>query len=248
MRILVCIDDTDNIESRGTGELAEILAKSIEKNKWGKSEPVTRHQLLVHPDIPYTSHNSSMCFLAEIGAEYLIAFTVFAEAFLLRESAEGSDPGLCVVNLDELSDPESLIAFGRKAKTQVITKEEAYRLAESLHIHLSEHGGSGLGVIGSLAGTGLRLTGNDGRFRGKIKIDAENDIIDVAEIKHKSSISIVKTLDGRELKDDEKIRLGEKVKTVLLEGKCTLLVFPIPEQQAVDALWQTCTKQHLKVY
>ena len=102
MNIFVCIDDTDNIDSRGTGELASLLAKALEKNGWGESQAVTRHQMLVHPDIPYTSHNSSMCFAAEIAAEHLSALTEFAKEFLVRESAEGSDPGLCIVNLDAL--------------------------------------------------------------------------------------------------------------------------------------------------
>ena len=92
--ILVCIDDTDNIDSRGTGELAAMLADIIEEKKWGTSTPVTRHQLLIHPDIEYTSHNSSMCFEAEIEAEYLADITCFSMDFLLNESAEGSDPGL----------------------------------------------------------------------------------------------------------------------------------------------------------
>ncbi|MEI6125745.1 MAG: hypothetical protein WCQ99_04240 [Pseudomonadota bacterium] len=245
MQILVCIDDTDSIDSRGTGELASLLARALENKGWGKSEPITRHQMLVHPDIPYTSHNSSMCFAAQIDPEYLTAFLEFARDFLTRESAEGSDPGLCVVNLDELTDPEDLIAFGLRAKKQVLTKEEAYDLAGRLHIHLSEHGGTGLGIIGSLAGTGLRMTGNDGRFRGKFKIEADSDVVAVAEIKRQTGIHLVKSLDGRVLLDSEKVRLGEKVKAVLLEGKATLLVLPGPEAQG---LWQACTQQHLKAY
>jgi hypothetical protein len=248
MKILVCIDDTDNIDSRGTGELAGLLAKALEKNGWGTSEPVTRHQLLVHPDIPYTSHNSSMCFAAEIHSEHLSTFREFAEDFLTRESAEGSDPGLCIVNADSLPDAEHLIAFGRKAKNQVVTKEEAYGLAKRLQIHLSEHGGTGLGIIGSLAGTGLRLTGNDGRFRGKFKLETESDIVEVAEIKRQTGIHIVKSLDGQVLHDSEKIKMGDKIKAVLLEGRATLLVSPVSSEDSDQATWQTCTKQQLKVY
>lgn len=58
MQMLVSIDDTDNLESRGTGEIASLLAKLLEEREWGKAQVITRHQLLVHPDIPYTSHNS----------------------------------------------------------------------------------------------------------------------------------------------------------------------------------------------
>jgi len=160
INILVCIDDTDNIDSRGTGELASILAETIERKSWGKATPVTRHQLLIHPDIEYTSHNSSMCFEANIEQEYLADITRFSMDFLLKESAEGSDPGLCIVPLDTLKDKQELINYGHNAKKNVLSKETAYALAKKLDIHLSEHGGTGIGVIGALAGTGLRLSGN----------------------------------------------------------------------------------------
>jgi hypothetical protein len=245
MKILVCIDDTDNIDSRGTGELASMLAEALEEKGWGRAEPVTRHQMFVHPDIPYTSHNSSMCFAAEIAPEHMTAFVEFAKAFMVRESAEGSDPGLCVANLDILRDPEALIVFGRRAKRQIVTKEEAYSLAGRLGIHLSEHGGTGLGIIGSLAGIGLRMTGNDGRLRGKLKIESDTGIINVAGIKRQARIDVVKSLSGQELDDTETVALGDHLKAVMLEGQSTLLVFLSPEG---IAKWQTCTKQHLRAY
>jgi len=248
MNILVCIDDTDNIESRGTGELASLLLKALEENGWGKCAHVTRHQMLVHPDIPYTSHNSSMCFAAEIAPVHLEAFTEYAVAFLTRESAEGSDPGLCIVRVDELACADDLIAFGRKAKQQVVTKDEAYSLARRLDIHLSEHGGTGLGVIGALAGTGLRMTGNDGRLRGKLKMKTETGFASVSDIMLQTGVEVVKSLEGAELDSGERIALGDHLKAVMLDGKVTLLVYPLPPEQSPEAPWQTCTKQQLKIY
>ncbi|MBN2107140.1 MAG: hypothetical protein JW832_06900 [Deltaproteobacteria bacterium] len=247
MNILVCIDDTDNIESRGTGELASLLAQALEKNGWGKTEPVTRHQLFVHPDIAYTSHNSAMCFAADIVPGHLASFTGFAKEFLARESAEGSDPGLCIVTIDALAGRDDLIAFGRRAKQQVLTKQEAYGLAQRLGIHLSEHGGTGLGIIGALAGSGLRMTGSDGRFRGKFYVDTATGIVDVAELKRQTGVAVVKSIGGPVLHEAEKVQLGDKVKAVLLEGRSTLLVTP-NTMDAARAPWQTCTKQQLKVY
>ena len=243
--ILLCIDDTDNIDSRGTGELATMLADIIEEKKWGKSTPVTRHQLLIHPDIEYTSHNSSMCFEAAVEPEHLSDITRFSMDFLTKESAEGSDPGLCIVPLDNLKDKQELIDYGRSAKQNVLTKETAYSLAEKLNIHLSEHGGTGIGVIGALAGTGLRLSGNDGRFRGHFKIDRQSDVVTVSQIKDQTHVDCAKTLDGEFLSDSEQIKLGDKVKSILLENKSTLLVFKDPAEPEV---WQTCTKQQLKKY
>jgi len=243
--ILVCIDDTDNIDSRGTGELASIMAATIEEKCWGKATPVTRHQLLIHPDIDYTSHNSSMCFEAEIEPEHLADITRFSMDYLVNESAEGSDPGLCIVLLDTLKDKKELINYGCRAKKSVLSKKTAYALAKKLDIHLSEHGGTGIGVIGALAGTGLRLSGNDGRFRGHFKIDRQSDIVSIGQIKEQTHVECVKTLDGEFLLDSEQIKLGNKVKAVLLENKSTLMVYKNIEEPDV---WQTCTKQQLKNY
>ena len=247
MRILLCIDDTDNLESRGTGSLASELARDLEEKGWGKSRFVTRHQLLMHPDIPYTSHNSAMCFAADIDAASLESIIGHATMFLGRESAAGSDPGLCVVAVDRLRSPETLIAFGHRAKKFVLAKPDAYALANQLGIHLSEHGGSGQGVIGALAGAGLRLSVNDGRLKGHLTMGTKNGAAVVAEICAHDDVDEVRSLGGVALKDWELVRFGEKVKTVLLGGKSVLLV--VPATGAADGIaWQTCSKQQLRSY
>jgi hypothetical protein len=244
MRLLVAIDDTDNLESVGTGELAAVLSASLAQRGWGKGGDVTRHQMLVHPDIPYTSHNSAMCFPADIDDAYIDEFIARAETFLQLESASGSDPGLCVAEIERLSAPDELIAFGKSAKQVVLEKETAYELAKRLGVHLSEHGGTGQGVIGALAAVGLRMTGNDGRFKGHFKIDATDGIVTPRDIRRQTHVEVVKTMDGTVLEDSEKIRLGHKVKAVLLDGKSTLLVTALEG----DIKWETCRKQQLRGY
>ncbi|HEY6871810.1 MAG TPA: hypothetical protein VI298_03670 [Geobacteraceae bacterium] len=247
MRILICIDDTDNLESRGTGDLASEIARELELNGWGKSRYITRHQLLVHPDIPYTSHNSAMCFAADIEVSCLDRIIAYASAFLARESAAGSDPGLCVADVDRLASPDQLIAFGRKAKQSVVTMAEAYTLAEDLGVHLSEHGGTGQGVIGALAGAGLRLSGNDGRLKGHLAIETANGTVAVGDICAHPDVDEVRTLSGSLLAGAETVRLGDRVKTVLLNGKSVLLVVPV-EGAPGGIGWRSCSKQQLKKY
>jgi len=247
MRIAISIDDTDNQESRGTGALASLLAEEIEHRNWGVSRYVTRHQLLVHPDIPYTSHNSAMCFTADIAPEHLQNVIDYAAGFLSRESACGSDPGLCVVSLDRLEHCADLVEFGRRAKEEVLSKEAAYAMARQVGVHLSEHGGSGQGVIGALAGAGLRLSGNDGRLKGCLPVAAGSGRISVAELRAHGDVDEVRTIDGREAAGDELVRLGDKVKTVLLEGKAVLLIEPLAGT-ADGVAWQTCSRQRLKSY
>ncbi|MGO9555772.1 MAG: hypothetical protein ACLP2U_12175 [Syntrophobacteraceae bacterium] len=247
MIILVCIDDTDNLESRGTGKLASLLAADLERNCWGKSSFITRHQLFVHPDVPYTSHNSSMCFSAELDYPNVDRFIAHSSEFLEKESAQGADPGLCVVVVDKLVSPEPIIDFGLRAKREVLAKRDAYDLACRHEIYLSEHGGTGDGVIGALAGVGLRLSGNDGRLRGKLEIGCENSAVSVRIIRSHPHAPTVRSLCGKTLEDHELVKLGDKVKAVFLDGKPVLLVSAVAP--AVDgARWRTCSKQDLMSY
>lgn len=247
MKILVAIDDTDNLESRGTGALAGLMTRNLEQENWGSPSFISRHQLLVHPDVPYTSHNSVMCFAADIRDDLLDRVIEYGAAFLTAESAPGSDPGLCVAVVSEIRDISPLIAFGRQAKTSVLKKENAYSLAREWGIHLSEHGGTGQGVIGALAGVGLRLSGNDGRLRGSLFPDRKNDIVTVADLCRHEYIDCVQSLAGIPLDDGEQVQLGEKVKTVFHGGRSILLVTPLDASPAGVA-WQTCDKQQLKIY
>jgi hypothetical protein len=248
MHILLCIDDTDNIESRGTGEIATLISKGIEERKWGHCSKITRHQLFIHPDVPYTSHNSSMCFEADIDEPYISHIISYASDFLEKESAEGSDPGLCVAAVDKILEPEILIDFGKKTKKEIITISQAYDLAEKLGVHLSEHGGTGQGVIGALAGAGLRLSGNDGRFKGKLKIESKTGIEKVDYILSKTGFERVKDINGSDLKGDEMVIIGESLKAVLLEGKSTLLVCSKKDENTGSMLWEACNKQQIKSF
>ena len=243
MKIYIAIDDTDDLESRGTGEIAEILAMGIGERGWGRCGLVTRHQLLLHPDIPYTSHNSSMCFPAEIEPDALDRVISYCRERLAAESVPAADPGLCVMVPDRVERIAALVEFGQKAKNTVISKQEAYDTAAAHGVHLSEHGGTGQGVIGALAGAGLRWGGNDGRFKGKLHIPAPGGVARVADIR-KYGIESVQTLDRRELPDDSLVNVGEWVKPVLLNSGAVLLV--AAEDGFSPAPWKACDRKIFK--
>lgn len=80
-------------------KLAVKLIETIEKKGWCSCEGISRHQLFVHPDVSYTSHNSAMCFPAEINEQYLQDLIAHSAEFLVQNGADGSDPGLCVAVL-----------------------------------------------------------------------------------------------------------------------------------------------------
>ena len=245
MKLLIAIDDTDSLESRGTGQLAQIMIEKIEQMQWGTCSRITRHQLFVHEDIPYTSHNSAMCFEAEIDKHRYEELIGFGMRFLETESEKGSDPGFCVVNMDNGLNTDLLTAFGRRAKTEVIEKSAAYAIANDLGIHLSEHGGTGQGIVGALAGTGLRLTGNDGRFRGWLCYGKAGETISVKDLLADGLVDMVQSKEGKIISPESSVLLSEeKIKTVLKDHRQVVLVRNTTP--ACSTKWQTLTKTQVK--
>lgn len=248
MIILLSIDDTDIKETRGTGQLAQVLKDELINQKMVRCSNITRHQLYVHADIPYTSHNSTMCFEIEVQENKLDQLIKYCQTFLEKESAIGSDPGLCIAVKEKITDIKALINYSKRAKTEVLKKQEAYQLAMKLGIHLSEHGGTGQGVIGALAGIGLRLFGNDGRFRGWFKFGSQGDIITVNDLYLFEFIESIKSPEGIDLPGNTEVILAEeKVKTVLKNNKQTLIVIPLMDA-AKDSSWTTLSKSEVKQY
>jgi hypothetical protein len=156
---LIGIDDTDNETSPGTGRLArKLLAECALRglNPLG----VTRHQFLVDPAIPYTSHNSGACVAVE--SEDGLKSRDFIYDFVARSRAEGSDPGVCIADISEV--PACVVEFADHASRQVVTMDEAFDLARRASITLHGLGGTCQGVIGALGSVGQRASGENGRF------------------------------------------------------------------------------------
>lgn len=246
---LIAIDDTDDIGTKGTGEITEEIATKLSDSDLGIISPVTRHQLYVHPDIPYTSHNSAMCFSLN-GAASLEAIRAIAIAHLMKESALVADPGLAVINCTNLAttDVSRLVKFGQETKIEVKTKSQAYELARMCGVSLTEHGGTGQGVIGALAGIGLRLSGNDGRVKGQVKLGNHEPSalalsgISVAQLITETQLDAVIDLDGEALSMEEVVLLEGKVKAVFLRNQ---FVLPVTKD---GEYWRNAGKQVLKGY
>ncbi len=240
MRIFLSIDDTDNLDSPGSGHLLEALAKTLQiKGLAGRCTGISRHQLFVHRDIPYTSHNSSMCITAETDRDSFSDIVDVSGQFLKEGAAPGSDPGLCLAAGKDLAK-EDLIAFGLKAKRQVCTKEEAYALAEKTGVHLSEHGGTGQGVVGALAAIGLRLQGSDGRFRGWLKLGRAGESTTREALCAHPQVDDVVDEEGLSLPEGSRIVFAEdRIKTVYLNHRQVIPV--IRTGNATDPAWATLT-------
>lgn len=158
--IYIGIDDTDNLESRGTGTLSRNISTELSK-KYPVSA-VTRHQLLKHTDIPFTTHNSCSVLHVDLGLEYLDEIYEAVKKEMLDDFIEGSDPGIFAAHQSQITP--SLVAFGQDAKAIILTQGRARALARNHKLPLEGLGGTEDGVIGAVAGVGLAGAGNDGRF------------------------------------------------------------------------------------
>lgn len=225
MKLYICVDDTDDLTKRtSTGKIADLIAGEIVKMGGTMEKGITRHQLLLHEDIDYTSHNSSMCMVIDIEGVELAEIKAAAEGILRANMAESSDPGLCFCRLDQLKEPAALIAYGKRAQNEVIQKQEAYDLAARLGgTILEEYGGTGCGVIGALAGIGLRLSGCDGVFRGGKGGRFDGQTHTVSQWQFLTGIEQFLDFDGNILPPTTEITVGDQLKTTLVDHKVTLI-------------------------
>lgn len=232
---LVAIDDTDNHESIGTGRLARMLSRHLVE--WGaiESPSVTRHQLLVHPDIPYTSHNSSAC-IAAVGdvaaGEDLFAA---AHAFLQDHRHEGANPGLCVARPDEV--PDSLRGLARRAQEEVLDLAAFDVEVKPFGLRIGSTGQTGQGRIGAVCGVALRSTGDDGRF---IHLEGIRDLggrCSVARVLAETAVDRVVDARGDALSPDDEIDTRDWIRPDLRGGLAVL------EVRREGSRWLPATKR-----
>jgi tRNA(Ile2) C34 agmatinyltransferase TiaS len=216
--IYVGIDDTDTKESRGTGRLARNIASAL-ADKY-PIFGVTRHQLLVHPDIPFTSHNS--CAVIHTCAKQKDIDEIFSTSkkLMLADFIVGSDPGLAVCSSEQVTP--ALVAFGQDAKTTVINQQRARIVACKCGIMLEGLGGTNGGIIGALAGIGLAATENDGRFLLKGKNRELSGVRSVQEIVN-AGINQVMTLQG-DCVQEGKVEIPKNATPSFIGGKAVLFV------------------------
>jgi tRNA(Ile2) C34 agmatinyltransferase TiaS len=216
MMIFIGMDDTDNLQSRGTGRLSRAVADELACDF--KILGVVRHQLLVDPRVPYTSHNSCAVIVMDGPAETdLPALFERVKAQMLADFQPGSDPGLCVT----AHVPLEVTAFGHKAQSELVTQADARELAARNEILLEGLGGTQDGVIGSLAGVGLAAEGNDGRY---LQVGNIRDLtgLQTVETILNCGVSAIQTVDGQPV--TEGFVLADKIRPARRNGQPVALV------------------------
>lgn len=240
MEYLIGIDDTDNKTSRGTGYRSRELADFLYLKGIAEVKGITRHQLFVHPDIPYTSQNSSACL--HVTCENYKQLQLFCRNYMLKTAATGSDVGLCIANIFNIN--QEIINWGVSAKSKVLTMEQAYQLAQKNDIYLEGLTGEKCGIIGALAAIGLRKSGNDGRFIKAEGTDlrALTGIINVNELIKSTAINQVENTKFNTITNG-RIYLGNWIRPILKNHKITLIV---ESTKNINYEWKVTGKDFIK--
>ena len=242
MYYYIGIDDTDNLESRGTGHRARQLGTSLQDAGIARLICITRHQLLVHKDIPFTSHNSSACLLMECEASVEPELIAWCRDFLLRESAPGSDAGLCVAAAENISP--SIGVWGKNAKMMVLNRTQAHDTARQSNLYLEGLTGEKIGVIGALAAVGLRHAGNDGRVLWLPMLRETEGIFSAHELKKRLTLDRICTREGIEIQDRDTIMADGWIRPVMRDAKITLIVEKPENHEQYE--WKHVPKEYIK--
>ena len=221
MNLLVCVDDTDDLtKSISTGAIVQKIAKEYQALGAKMDEGISRHQLLLSAQVEYTSHNSSMCASFALDGVSKDELIRIAEDIINEFKAGPADPGLAFCWLDELEHPLELIEYGFKAKQVVITKDEAYAFAErDKGLFLEELGGTGIGVIGALAGLGLRLSRCDGTIRGKTGAKIAGETFSATDMMLQIKVKAILDEHGHIIPDDAQTYVADMVKRSYWDGR-----------------------------
>ncbi len=189
--LFIGMDDTDNLESRGTGHLARAIASALAADY--PLLGVTRHQLLVDPRVPCTRNNS--CAAIALGGDGDLDLGEIMErvrSMMMGDFQPGSDPGLCLAH----AVPPAVTEFGRRAQRELVRQADARALAATHGIRLVGLGGDEDGVIGALAAVGLAASGEDGRY---VQVGRSRELTGLQSVEAvlAAGIEAVQTPDGQ---------------------------------------------------
>jgi len=244
--VLVGVDDTDDLDSPGTGQRArELVAKLVERRL---AEPcdVTRHQFLKSPLIASTSHNSGACLTVRPLAG-LAALRDACSDFVREIAAPGSDPGLCIAPVASVS--RAVERFGARARFALLSRWEAEMLADEAGLFLAALGGDGSGVIGALASVGQRRAGGPALLIWLPELfGLAGQPVPVEELTGRVGVEQLITPDGRSVgRKGEAVAMGDWPRPVLLAGQKVLLVEE-GDRDVDGSEWRVLAKPRVKQY
>lgn len=244
--LLIGIDDTDIQGSEGTNQLAKAIVAEL-AGTW-QCERIVRHQLLDDPQIPCTSKNGSASILlsprstSELNEQTLLLAIHRIREVMKQWFVKGSDPGLCVSPLANVSD--AIVQFGYRCQFEVVRQSDALQLADEAGIHLEGLGGTNGGIIGALAAVGLGSKGNDGRV---VQIgDWSEDLVGRQTVAAIQSRGVkVTNIDTDELLNEGVVLLDHTLRPNLRNNQ--IVLFVQKDDQELDAIPEPPTYHEVKL-
>jgi len=216
--VYIAMDDTDMPDTRGTGHLARKVAASLTATS--QIRGVSRHQLLRDPRVPMTKNNSANVVYVVATDLTLAELADAAEQQMRASFVPGSDPGLCVVS----NVTPRMTAFGEKAKTTLVSQNEALESTEGSDAIVRGLGGTEGGIIGATAAAALAASGADGRFVSLGTVRNLQGTVGLDEVLS-SGVAAVRTVDGQTVTAGA-IEGGEKIRPEIIDGQPVVLVTP----------------------
>lgn len=242
MFFLIGIDDTDNPTTGDTGSLALRLGTKIETSRTGRMISVTSHQLAHHPNILSTSQNQCVCLLVDSDQDAQRDIELICRGFLMHECAAGSNSGFALAAWNAVTP--AITAWGRQAKTALLDRQEAMKLAREYKISIAGFTGSGQGVIGALAAVGLYYDGNDGRYFWLQGLRSLKGIFTLTSLVETCAIDRVENMRGRKPMPNDRINVSEEAYPILRDGQSLLLVESSKKDETWE--WNTVSPEKLK--
>lgn len=242
MFFLIGIDDTDSAGSEGTCLHARRLGELIQERHHGRLISITRHQLLHHPDIYYTTTNAASCLLVDADKNARRDLELDCREFLRRFSAPASDPGFALADWRDVT-PE-VVTWGRQAKHLKLFRSGAIELAKLTNISCVGFHGSGSGVIGALAAIGLYFSGNDGIFTWLPGLEKLKGTLTLPVLLSTCYLDRVENSRGRRPLERDLIHLGDSPIPVLRDGKPVLLLEAATRNDPYQ--WRAYTREEIE--
>lgn len=215
-QFIVGIDNTDGAGCEGTGALTMALAAEVAAAGWGEPLGVTRHQLFDSSKL--SSDNGNYCYALAIQTMRSI-LDVEDEVvdFVRSRAARDADPGVAIMSRH--SDMPHILAFGRRAQTELMKLEWAQTFADEANVSLRALGNRRDGIVGALAAAGLRGGGTDGVF---IHLPAIRDLegtVRAGEIRERTTVETILDDEGEPLDRDDRVQTNGYVRPRLEGGK-----------------------------
>jgi hypothetical protein len=181
-----------------------------------------------------------------IAEENLRALIDTCRGYLLAESADGSDAGLCIAAWDHVRP--DVEACGESAKQDILTLDAARDLACAQSIVLEGLTGDHGGMIGALAAIGLRHSGKDGRIAWRPGVRETTGIVTVEDLIANTGIDAVRRADnGEAIGAAERIDVRPWPLAVLIDHQAVLLVQKAGSYHD-HFTWQLASKSVLQAY